>query len=170
MEGKNIKELSIGVMFGICTLGLIILLGFSIYNLYKTLAPTWGVSYHTVKSDMPSMWGMCEKFKDTYVVSVNINNQRREVKDIKCKLASKGGMAPDKEEETIALLSPHSSDFCEFYLKGEPLGPVRVRVTYTMKFLTGYKKYSTLVEPSPTCSSLVKPPSQKNNELKDEGM
>lgn len=153
MEVKSLKELSIGVMLSVCVLGFVFLLGFSVYNLYKTLAPTWGYGHGT--EDTPSFSGTCEKFKDTYMVSVIIYNYKREVRDMKCKLASKGGMTTDKEEETLAILSPNSSDFCEFYLKGEPVSPVRVRVRYAMKFLTGYKEYSTIVDPYPACSTLV---------------
>ncbi|MBU4299514.1 hypothetical protein KJ636_05745 [Patescibacteria group bacterium] len=151
MEVKNLKELSIGVILSTCALGFVFLLGFSVYNLYKTLASTWEVG----GVDIPYMSGTCEKFKDTYVVSVTVSNYKREVRDLKCKLASKGEMTTDKEEETLAILSPNSSDFCEFYLKGELVSPVRVRVTYAMKFLTGYKEYSTIVDPYPACSTLT---------------
>jgi hypothetical protein len=150
---KKVKEISIGVILIVCALGFVILLGFSVYNLYKTLAPTWTGP----TTDMPSIYGTCGKFKDVYVVSVTISNYNRELKNIKCKLVSKGGMTADKEEEALSILSPNSTDFCEFYLTGEPLSPVRVRVTYSMKFLTGYKEYSTIVEPYPPCSPNEKP-------------
>jgi len=160
MEVKSLKELSFGVILSICALACVFLLGFSVYNLYKTLAPTWG-SGSGSGVDTPSIYGTCEKFKDTYVVSANINNYKRGIKDMKCKLASKGGMTADKEEETLAIISPNSSDLCEFYLKGEPIGPIRVRVTYAMKFLTGYKEYSTIVDPQPACSTLAEEQSPK---------
>jgi len=143
MEVKSLKELSIGVMLSTCALGIVFLLGLGVYNLYKTLASTWASGI----ADTLSIYGTCEKFKDTYVVSAIISSYKREVRDIKCKLASKGGMTADKEEEALALLSPNSSDLCEFHLKGEPVGSVRVRVIYAMKFLTGYKEYSTIVDP-----------------------
>jgi len=95
---------------------------------------------------MPNIYGTCDKFGENYVVSVNITTYGKGMKDVRCKLASKGGASSDKEEENIPMISPNSNEFCEFVLKGDLLAPIRVRVVYFLKTWRGYKEYSTLID------------------------
>ena len=142
MNIQRVKEVLIVIILIVCALAFIGFLALAIHTLYRTQ-----LAYFGVGQDEPSIYGTCEKFDDKYVVSVNITTFQKEMKDIKCKPASTGGMIVDKEEENIAMIPPHSSDFCDFYLKGERMGPIRIRVTYFLKSLLGYKEYSTVIEP-----------------------
>jgi len=151
MEIQKVKEILITILLGVCVIGFIFFLGIASYNLYKLIPYYWGGG-SSYGSNLPSIYGTCNKLDDdTYVISVSINTYNKEMKNVKCQLASKGGMQADKEEETIGAVSPNSSDFCEFTLKGKRAGSIRVRVNYLLKSWFGYKEYSTIVDPY--CSS-----------------
>lgn len=152
MEFKRVLFVSSSVL-GI--LVVVILIGFSVFNLYKTLAPTWG--YGNSMADMPSIMGTCQKFKSNYDMTVTINNYNKEIKDIKCEFASNGGMTADKEKINIPFISQNSSDICDFVLTGVPSKATVVRVTYAKKGLFGYKNFSTIVTPYSDCSSATEP-------------
>lgn len=152
MEFKNVL---LTIVFCFCVLVFIVLVGFSVYTLFAILSPAWGAAggcgFGGCSSDVPSISGNCSKFKDNYEMAINISNYKKEMRDVKCELSSKGGMVSDKDEISLPFISVNSSDICSFVLTGEPTSSVRARVSYTLKGFWGGKKYSTMVEPYTQC-------------------
>jgi len=152
MESKKILHSSLTI-FAIVV--VFILIGFSVFNLYKTLAPTWGIGNSMTYT--PYFSATCQKFKNNYEMTVTINNYNKEMKNVTCQLISNGGMVADKEKMEIPFVSPNSSDLCAFVLTGEPSRTTNVRVTYTLKGSFKYKDYSTITAPYPDCSTAITP-------------
>jgi hypothetical protein len=144
---------------------VLILLGFSVYNLFNTLAPSWGLSGYGGScgggyfSDEPNFSGTCSKFSNSYELLINMNNGSKEIKNVKCQLVSKGGMNADKDEVLLPYIAPNSSDICDFTLTGQPEKSTIVRVTYSKNNFWGSKNYSTIVDIYPDCSMATEPTS-----------
>ncbi|MEK7562500.1 MAG: hypothetical protein AAB509_02380 [Patescibacteria group bacterium] len=138
----------------------VILIGFSVYNLYNSLAVSWGYSSGCgiggcPGADTPYVSGACNQFKDNYELSISISNGKKEMKGIRCELVSKGGMTSDKDDSSLSFISPNSSDLCIFALKGESTGSVTARISYSLKGFWGDKKFSSIVTPYPACGETI---------------
>jgi len=151
----NLKEILIYSSAIFTIIIVVILLSFSVFNLYKTLAPSW--CFGNLSMDMPYASAMCQKFKNNFEITTTINNSNKEIKNITCQLVSNGGMTADKEKIEIPFISPNSSDICTFVLTGEPTKTATVRITYSKKGFWGYKNFSTISSPYPDCSTTANP-------------
>lgn len=158
MEPKSALITTVSVL-GIIV--FVILIGFSVYNLYNSLAASWGFSSGCGMgggcsgAGDPYISGACNQFKNNYELSISINNSKKEMKDVRCELVSKGGMTSDKDDSSLPFISPNSSDLCIFTLKGEPASSVMARVSYSLKGFWGDKKFSTIITPYPVCGETL---------------
>ena len=146
----QIKEKIIysSIIFLVIIAAIVIL--FSVFNLYKTLAPNWGIG--NSMSDTPIYYASCQKFKNNYEIGVNINTYTKEVNNVTLELVSNGGMTSDKEKIEIPFISQNSSDIGIFTLTGELTRSSVIRITYIMKGFWGQKNYSSIITPNPDCS------------------
>lgn len=133
----------------------VILIGFSLFNLYKTLAPNWGIGDSS--ADAPYFSASCQKFKDNFELTTNISTYGKEIKNVTCQLASSGGMITEEDKVELPFVSENSSDVCSFILTGEPTSVATIRVTYTIDGLWGDKNFSTITTPYPDCSAASNP-------------
>jgi hypothetical protein len=140
MELKKIAIITVSV---VCIIVFVILVGFCVYNLYHTLASSWGISG---SDNTPDIYADCNAYADNNELIVHIENYDKEIKDVKCELASKGGMTADKDQVSLPLISPNSTDICNFILTGKQSNSLIVRVTYSKKSFWGNKSFSTIAE------------------------
>lgn len=158
----QIKNLAIWIVSSVCVLAFIILLSFSVYSLYRTIVSSG--AWSSDNSD-PYAYASCEKLKDNnFSLPIFVSTSGKEIKNVKCDLLRKGGMASDKESISIPFIQKNSSSLCEFLLNGEPVGNTEVKISYSMKKFWGrYEEYSILVTPSPSCFEVANPSQSEEN-------
>lgn len=135
------------VVFLIIVAGVLLL--FSVYNLYKTLASNWGSSTY---NDTPSHYASCRKFSDNYELTVDIGTYDKRINDVAVQLVSSGGMTSDKEKVEIPFISKDSSDVAIFTLTGEPTRSSVIRISYVMDNFWKDESYSSVITSDFDCT------------------
>jgi hypothetical protein len=162
MEIQKVKDILVTIILVVCVVSFVFFIGISSYNLYKFTTEHWQNSSQSTDGtdSIPNITSSCTQFDDTYMITIGIDSFSKEMKNVKCRLINTGGMVADKEEIVIERVSPHSSELCDFNLKGSLLGPtIRVRVSYLLKSWIGYKEYSTVLDAGYYCKSFKSRPS-----------
>lgn len=134
------------VVFLIVIAGVLIL--FSVFNLYKTLTPNWAIG---LDDDTPNYYTICQKFDDSYELTVDINTFDKKINDVTVQLVSNGGMTADKEKIEIPSITPDSSDIAIFTLTGEPTKSLAIRVSYVIDNFWKDEFRSSVVTPDYDC-------------------
>jgi hypothetical protein len=149
-KNMKIKEILTNTLSITGLVVFIILIGFSLFNFYKTLAPNWGIG--NTGDDAPYFSASCQKFKDNFELTTSINTSGKEINNVTCQLVSNGGMITNNDKVEFPFISSNSSDVCSFILTGEPTSVATIRMTYTIDGFWGDKNSSTIITPYPDCS------------------
>ena len=143
MKLENFRDLTISIAAIIFSVAAITLVSYTIYGIYLLDYQAKGMIEQAnhygnqsqldimVQQESLSTNVFCGKSDEDSLATIMIQNSgSSEIKNIKCRITDKGGLASDAEQQIIGSLPPQSKDACTFTLKGYTKKPLRFLIEY----------------------------------------